>query len=302
MFVLNPDPYSLPCYRIGPFQTRDLTLNHKLPDSDLIDEYFDSRFKGKEYRYTYNGRTAIHYALGHYNLQPDDVVTILTTSGNFYISSCVTNEIEKYCKWSREILPETKLLFVNHEFGYPFENLSELKKSGLPVIEDCASSFFSEDDQNEIGNTGDFVIYSFPKMFPLQIGGLLVSNKPGLVGKENYLTEDELRHVRNVLSSQIGNRGKIIKRRNENYKLLRTKFDELGIQERFPLNEGVVPNVFMFSTEGKDIDLPELKKHYYAHGVQCSVFYGEETFFIPVHQSLSKEDIDYFVEVFKLMR
>ena len=93
MFVLNPDPYSLPCYRIGPFQTRDLAVNHTLPDSDLIDDYFRDRFLNKTYVYTENGRQAIHLALGYFNLKKEDVVTILTTSGNFYISGCVTKEV-----------------------------------------------------------------------------------------------------------------------------------------------------------------------------------------------------------------
>ncbi len=299
MYILNPDPYSLPCYRIGPFQTKDLAINHKLPDSDLIDDYFEERFKGKEFRYTHNGRAAIHAALRHYKLQRDDVVTILTTSGNFYISGCVTREIEKYCKWSREILPETRVLFVNHEFGYPYENLSDLEAYGLPIIEDCAGSFFSQDANNEIGNIGDFVIYSFPKMFTLQIGGLLVGNKPGIIDNKDYLRKDELRHVKNVLSSQINQRNDIIARRIENYKLLTEKFEKLGFSERFPLAEGSVPGVFMFKTQGHSIDLPELKKQYYAHGVQCSVFYGEEAFFIPTHQSLADEDLEYFVEVLK---
>jgi dTDP-4-amino-4,6-dideoxygalactose transaminase len=299
MYILNPDPYSLPCYRIGPFQTRDLANNHRLPDSDLIEDYFADRFKGKDYSYTYNGRTAIHEALGHYNLKPDDIVTILTTSGNFYVSSCVTHEIEKYCKWSREILPNTRLLLVNHEFGYPYENLGALREYNLPIIEDCAGSFFSHDVKNETGNIGDFIIYSFPKMFPLQIGGLLVSNKPGTIGNKEYISKDELRHVKNVLSSQISQHSEIIACRTENYKLLREKFGGLGFEERFPLVDDIVPGVFMFSSEGHELDLPELKKHYYAHGIQCSVFYGEKSFFIPVHQALKEEDIDYFVEVFR---
>lgn len=299
MYILNPDPYSLPCYRIGPFQTADLAHNHRLPDSDLIDDYFDSRFKEKEYWYTYNGRTAIHEALRYYNLQKDDVVTILTTSGNFYISGCVTSEIEKYCKWSREILPETRILFVNHEFGYPYHNLGALKDYGLPIIEDCAGSFFSQDVNNETGNIGDFVIYSFPKMFPLQIGGLLVNNRSESIENNEYLNKSELRHVKNVLSSQIDQKRDIIAKRIENYKLLREKFGELGFSERFSLKDGSIPGVFMFSTIGSGIDLPELKKYYYAHGVQCSVFYGEEAFFIPVHQALEEEDIEYFFEVFR---
>ena len=300
MFVINPDPYSLPCYRIGPFQTKDLSINHYLKDSDLIDEYFNSRFSDKDYIYTINGREAIHYALTYYQLKRDDVVTVLTTSNNFYISGCVTNEIEKYCRWSREILPDTKLIFVNHEFGYPFKNLKELKnKYNLPIIEDCAGSFFSEDDKNEIGNVGDFVIYSFPKMFPLQIGGLLVSNISDGISKDKELQGLTLRHIKNVLSKYITVKDQIIKVRLSNYKYLRSRFSELNLPERFDLKAGVIPGVFMFKTKDHKIELPELKKFYYSHGVQCSVFYGEEAFFIPVHQSLSEADLDYFFEICK---
>jgi len=297
MFVINPDPYSLPCYRIGPFQTRDLSINHCLPDSDLIDDYFKERFGNKDFIYTVNGRKAINIALGLCNLKKDDVVTILTTTENFYISGCVTKEIEKYCKWSRNILPETKVLLVNHEFGYPYNELQKLKDHKLPIIEDCAHSFFSRDTGDTIGNVGDFVIYSFPKMFSLQIGGLLVSNIPNKLGKKNHIGINELRHVKNVLSSQINSKEKIIRDRFSNYKYLRDKFESLGFTGRFQLDDGVVPGVFMFSTDGHMIDLPELKKYYYAHGVQCSVFYGENAFFIPVHQNLSEQDMQYFYEI-----
>jgi dTDP-4-amino-4,6-dideoxygalactose transaminase len=154
----------------------DIALNNKLPENNEIDNYFKERFKNQNFTYTLTGRLAIQKSLQHYNLQPNDVVTILTTSNNFYISGCVTAEIEKFCKWNREISDKTKLIFVNHEFGVPYENLEELKKYKLPIIEDCAHSFFSEDDKSEIGKVGDFAIYSFPKIFPIQIGGLLVSN------------------------------------------------------------------------------------------------------------------------------
>ena len=299
MFVLNPDQYSLPCYRIGPFQTRDLSINHCLPNSDLIDDYFKERFRDKDFIYTINGRKAINIALGLCNLKKDDVVTILTTTENFYISGCVTKEIENYCKWSRKLLPETKVIFVNHEFGYPYHELLKLKDYNLPIIEDCAHSFFSEDAAHTIGNVGDFVIYSFPKMFPLQIGGLLVSNIPNRLEKKDQLCADELRHVKNVISVQINAKDKIISTRISNYEYLLAKFKTLGFTGRYQLNEGVVPGVFMFKTDGHTLSLPELKKYYYAHGVQCSVFYGEEAFFIPVHQALSEQDMDYFYEIIK---
>ena len=299
MFITKPDPYLLPCYRISPFKTNDLVINHLLPDSDRIDDYFNERFKGRDYLYTENGRKAINLALQELELKKDDVVTILTTSGNFYISGCVTAEIEKFCKWSGDILPETKVLFVNHEFGFPYENIKELKKYGLPIIEDLANTFYSCESDGNTGNIGDYVIYSFPKIFPLQAGGLLVANDLTKVKTKYKIEGGLLRHIKNALSKYIDNGEQIIEKRLENYEYLKSKFSELGFPERFKVEKGVMPGVFMFKTEGSGIDLPDLKKHFYAHGIQCSVFYGEEAFFIPVHQALKKEDLDYFVEVMR---
>jgi len=297
MFVINPDPYSLPCYRIGPFRTHDLSINHCLPDSDLIDDYFNGRFVGKDFIYTENGRKAINIALSHFGLKKNDVVSIFTTSENFYISSCVTREIEKFCRWSRKIEPETKIIFVNHEFGYPYLNLQKLRDYRLPIIEDCAHSIFSHDKNKDIGHIGDFVIYSFPKIFPLQIGGLLLSNIPEKLEKRNQIGDERLRHIKNVLSYYINSKDEIIRARISNYRFLESKFRLLGFKGRFHLDPGIVPSVFLFKTDEHKLDLPELKKYYYAHGVQCSVFYGEEAFYIPVNQSLNEQDMFYFYEV-----
>jgi hypothetical protein len=300
MFILDPDPYSLPSYRIGPFRTADLSKNHCLPVSDLIEAYFNERFGDNSFIYTFNGRKAINIALSYYNLRKDDVVSILTTSGNYYISSCVTREIERFCRWNREIVPETKVIFINHEFGYPYKDLQKLTGLNLPVIEDCAASFFSNDKNCTIGRTGDFAIYSFPKMFPIQIGGLLVYNQKNIIlDKEHKLQDNLLRYIKNVLSHYIKIEKEIVKQRILNYFHLKSKFDTLNLPERFSMETGSIPGVFMFRTDNYQIDLPELKKHFWAHGVQCSVFYGEKAFFIPVHQALSEHDMDYFYEIMK---
>lgn len=300
MFIINPDQYSLPCYRIGPFRTCDLSTNHSLPDSDLVDDYLKLRFVTGNFMYTYNGREALHLALAYYNLKREDVVTIFTTSGNFYISGCVTAEIEKFCNWSREISSTTKVILVNHEFGYPYADLAELKsKFNLPIIEDCAHTFYSEDENNHIGKVGDFVIYSFPKMFPMQIGGLLVSNLTDGFNRNSILTTDMLRHIKNVLSEYINKKSEITSSRRSNYIYLREQFAQLGFNERFPLTEKLIPGVFLFTTNALSLNLSKLKQYYYDHGVQCSVFYGEDAFFIPVHQNLSDHDLYYFYEVMK---
>ena len=299
MFVLNPDPYLLPSYRVSPFTTSSISRNHKLNEDKSIDDYFHERFNGKQFEYSLNGRDAINLALSQYSLQKDDIVTILTTSENFYISGCVTNEIEKFCKWSRKVETDTKVIFVNHEFGYPYKNIRALKKLDIPIIEDCAHSFFSIDENNTIGTIGDFVIYSFPKMFPLQIGGLLVSNKNYKLSKSKLLGKSERQYIKNVLSHDIKNKEEIIEKRLQNYSYLSKEFENLGFKERFKLENGIVPGVFMFQKGTHQIELSELKKYLHEHGIQCSVFYGEETFFIPVHQALNECDLAYFVEVIK---
>jgi len=297
MIVLNPDPYLLPAYRISPFQTRDLSKNHLLQDNNLIDSYFQQRFMG-QYIYTENGREAIHIALSQLGLKKDDVVTILTTSGNFYISGCVTKEIEKFCTWSRKIQPETKVIFVNHEFGYAYNELEELKKLGLPIIEDCASSFYTKGKNKNVGNVGDYVIYSFPKMFPIQIGGLLINNTS--LGIQPSMDKKRLQYIKNVLSTYVAEENEIVARRWENYQYLKSEFLKLGFSERFDQQEGQVPSVFMFSSNLVKINLAKLKEFYFIHGVQCSVFYGEDAFFIPVHQRLEKEDLDYFIKIMEM--
>ena len=123
-FIINPTVEVTPTIRISPFIEKD--LNRLNVDIEIAKEYLRERFG--EYLLTIKARDAISLALSYYDLVHDDVVTILTTSGNYYISSCVTREIEKYCLWSREITERTKIIFINHEFGYPCERLNELKK------------------------------------------------------------------------------------------------------------------------------------------------------------------------------
>jgi hypothetical protein len=299
MFIINPDQYLLPCYRISPFRTKDISYNNDLPYANKIDEFFKEKFKTSKYYYCNNGREALNVALSHFNLNAEDIITILTTSGNFYISGCVTNEIEKFCKWNRKIEAKTKVILINHEFGYPYEGLEDLKKHDIPIIEDCAHTFFSTDKKNVIGQVGDFVIYSFPKMFPIQIGGLLLSNNSLKLKKQSEMKKETLQYIKNVLSHYILNKDNIICARLINYKLLKSKLEMFGFSERFELTEGIVPGVFMFRVNDTAVDLVALKKYFYAHGIQCSVFYGENAFFIPCHQNLNEGDIEYFSTILK---
>lgn len=292
-FVLNPDQYLIPNYLISPFTNNDLIKNTNIVKSQICKKYLDKRFSSKKYIYTNSGREAINIALNHFNLKPKDYVTIFTTSQNKYISSCVTNEIEKFCKWSRKIEKNTKIIFINHEFGYPYKEIKKIKKYNIPIIEDYAHSFFLKENSKI---ESDFAIYSLPKMFPIQIGGLLVSNQNlKIKSKVNKQTK---KYIESVLSKNLIIKNEIIKKRLENFKYLKSKLTKIGMKPFFPEIKNIVPGVFMFQILPK-INLNEFKEYMNSHGIQSSVFYGKNAYFIPIHQNLSTMDLNYFYEVIK---
>lgn len=297
MFLANPDPFLLPTYRISPFTTADVATNANLKNDDFADEYFNERFGKNNWSYTFNGREAIRLALRNYNLQPNDLVTILTTSENFYISSCVTKEIECVCRWNRELTPETKIIFVNHEFGYPHPQMEKLKATGLPIIEDCCTTFFSQDNAGKLGQYGDYSVYSFPKFFPVQIGGLLVANGNRSVKNSEELNAEQKQYIQNAMGFHLRNEKQLLEKRKQNFQYAQQLFSKSGFSTRFETTQNTVPSALLLKNNSQIQDLNALKNHLYAHGIQNSVFYGEEAFFLPVHQNLDKTDLDYFAFV-----
>ena len=237
-------------------------------------------------------RYTITVALEDLYLKKEDVVTILTTSGNFYVSGCVTKAIEAVCQWNREVTNDTKAILVIHEFGYPYKGLSDLKKYGLPIIEDCAYAFFSKDE--EIGTIGDYVIYSMPKAFNMQMGGVMISQNQ----IEDCVSQEEREYIVSSLSAQWQDRDAIIHQRIENHNYLAATLAPLGIQPFFELIDGVVPGVFMFRWRD-EFDYPVLKEFMQRNGVESSVFYGQHAFFIPTHQNLTEKELDYMVSLLR---
>lgn len=291
-FIMNPTIEVTPSIRISPFTENDLGMADF--DTKSATEYLKNRFNN--YCLTIKARDAIFLALSYYELKKDDVVTILTTSGNYYISSCVTKEIEKFCLWSRELSNKTKLIFVNHEFGYPLENLEEVKGYGLPIIEDYAHTFVSENEKRQTSKIGDFIIYSLPKYFPMQIGGILVAEQSKLNSLHYTISTDNCDYILGHLSLSIPSLEEISKKRLFNYAYLKNKLQHLGIVPFFPEKKNIVPGVFLFRWND-NINYDLLKEFMQANGVESSVFYGENAFFIPIHHKLEVAHLDYMISL-----
>jgi hypothetical protein len=292
-FVLKPDKYLLPAYRISPFNTEDIALHNKLPFSAEIDDYFQERFEGRRCLFCESGRAAVNLALQTLQLDAANTVTILTTTGNTYISKCVTTEIEKFCRWSRDWREDTRAILVNHEFGFGYEQLRELKRFQLPVIEDAAHSFASDNSEQSVSRVGLFTVYSFPKFFPIQLGGLLVCDET--IDVPEPVSLETKRYMQKILSFYIKRLVSTKEKRRQTFEYFSVKFKELGFSPRFHLTTHSIPGVFMFKSNGQ-VDLPAMKVFLTNHGIQCSVFYGENAFFLPLHERIETDDVDYFFE------
>lgn len=295
-FVINPEEFFRPSIRISPFNTDYIRKNKRINEHNIpTDETALTEHFGDNYILTSSGKEAIFLALKNYNLEKEDNVLIVTTTGNRYISSCVTKTIEKFCSWTRNYNERTKLIFVNHEFGYPLTDWKQIESYNLPIIEDRAYSFFSTDNVTT-GQKGDFVVYSLPKWFPMQMGGILQANSN--IELRNTLESETQRVLHKTLKYYLNEKNQLIEDRRRNYGYFSELFSEIECPPFFSEKENSVPGVFMFCNDA-EMNLPALKEFMQNNGVESSVFYGENAFYLPVHQNLSAEHIEFIFTLVK---
>ncbi len=174
-------------------------------------------------RFTPSGRAALDLVLEDLALRPEDDVLITNSSGQTWISACVTCIVFNYCRPSRVLTDRTRAIVVIHEYGYPHPGLAELlgvaRERGIPLIEDCAQSLDSRLDGRPLGSFGDAAIFSLPKVLPVAAGGVLVG------GPEGPDDEAAAEAYRGQLPALAG----YSCRRRENYAAVRERFAELPL-------------------------------------------------------------------------
>jgi len=86
--------------------------------------------------------------------------------------------------------------------------------------------------------------------------------------------------------------------RRANYRYLEGIFGEAGYVTRFKLEDSYVPGVFMFRVP-LGVSAQGVKEGLQKNGVEASVFYREDSVFVPVHHRLTAGVMDYFLAVVK---
>ena len=294
-YILNPFDFRTGSLYISPFETNDAFVNREIWQKSDEDSNPVVNIDGKQFSVTDSATKALELILREMKLNPDDEIWIVTTSGNSYISGCVTRTIELVCKWNREISGKTAAILINHEFGFLYKDVENLRSYGLPIIEDRAYSMFSAFTDSRKNFTGDYIIYSMAKMFPMQSGGLLFSDK-GII-TQNDLSDDAIKYYKACFYHYYSQKEEIMKKRLSIYKSLTEAFMLIGIKPRFNITQNEIPTAFLF--RAFNINLIKLKVFMQKQGIECSVFYGEDTFFIPCHQKMNHKHIDYIITLIK---
>ena len=294
--LMNP-PYYLPKIDLSAFDNSSML--QVAGDSVATLKELGEKFNNKPFTFFPSGKYTIYGVLKFIGLGHGDEIFITTTTGSPYISSCVTTAIEAVCGWSREVNARTKAIFVIHEFGFVHPEIEKIKETAkqkrIPLIEDCAYAWKS----GKAGQYGDYIIYSLPKFFPMQYGGILVGadiDDDSMWNTYKCLDIEKRNIVKEKLSAYVEKETEICRARINNYKYLEKLFAEEGYEPFFNLKENEVPGVFMLK-----LPRPELAKKISERcdyfGIECGAFHYNNAVFLPVHQNLGIPHLEYIFGV-----
>jgi len=295
--ALPPDPAAgiKANIRFSPFSYRSLDETAGLP-AEMVAARLGDHLQS-DYVLTDSGRHALGLILDQLGLGTGDLVTIVTTSGGTYVSRCVTETIEPRCAWSMERRPETRAILVIHEWGRPCEAIADWLDCGMPVIEDCAYAFAGRfADGSPVGSKGDFALFSLPKLFSVNFGGVAVSRS----GEIGYVMPTARQHyLLGRIGGELADLPALLAMRDEVWQDLRHLYGELGAEPFFAPAAGEQPAVFMFRHDPSRIPLADVRSAFEAHGVEASVFYGEDAFYVPCHHKVGPEARRYLAAIYE---
>ena len=257
-----------------------------------------SSFGKREAVLTSNGRAAMSALFARLDLRREDEVFVATTFDLPNVSSCVTCTIFNFCKPSRTLTPQTRAIFVIHEFGAPHpctpEWRRETQRRGIPLIEDCAHTIDSVSEEGwRAGAVGDWTIVTFPKIFPAYTGGMLVG--PGAAVAESARQQERAMAGARAACAWWPSHDEQMERRRGVYTELSRRSRELGRPPLFEMRPGITP--WMFPVPVADPE-PVLERAA-AAGVDCGLWHGSPLVVFPCHQFIDDEGIGRIIDTLK---
>ncbi|MFB6340652.1 DegT/DnrJ/EryC1/StrS family aminotransferase [Saccharicrinis sp. FJH62] len=243
-----------------------------------------------------------------------DPIQSLSIKYEFY---SINNNFKIDCEEieSRLKTKQYKALLIIHYFGFVHCNMQLVKticeKHNVVLIEDCAHSFNSYHRDRKLGDFGDFSFFSIHKFFALENGGYLKNNTNDCINEE---LENHDKIKSETLESVFkGKLNMISEIRVKNYNYLNEKLSSISeVEVLFPkIEDGIVPMNFPILLPENireklyfylmEIQIPTIALYYrliedikmeefaYSH------YLSQNILNLPIHQSISFDDIDFIV-------
>jgi|GEM_PF-7004037 hypothetical protein len=291
--ILHPDPYLAPVIHMSPFSGKlDMEIYPcEMSEHEIINFTSDALF-GEQLNglVTVNGREAIARTLEAIVTSPDFRISILTPSGSGYVSGCVTTEISKRCEYVYGEAADVDAYFMIHEFGRPMQPSAQVVNSGKPIIEDCAYACVTPDFRGGYGVVGDYIIYSLPKAFEMQYGGMLfIKDKSST---EVRRSSEPHPYLLSRLRLFIERLQQLNQQRLDVYHRMQSVAGNYGFEEVLAYDGKGLPHAFMVRMY-EDVDADRVKTYINRQGIESSFFYGGGAYFLPCHQNLTRAEIEY---------
>lgn len=285
--IILKKPELVPVIRLAPYRTSER------PPAEAKE--FD--WEKENATFAPRGAYALLALLKHLNLQPDDEVCIQKTFHTKYVSKCVTDQIEKVCKWTLATTTErTKVVLVIHEFGIPCHDVFVPSDRPVVLIEDCAWR------PGKVLKS-DYAIYSMSKCFPIQYGGAIEGvhipdEKMWEYGCLDYVKKQNFARDMAGLEFAEDHRRIMWQHYNELVKADGMTPEDSVLYEKMVQEGEWAPTVYLQKFESESI-ADAIVARLEEFGIQAGRYWGERVVFLPIHQEMTLKDVEYMFAVVK---
>jgi len=294
--IMKP-PELHPTLMLTPFDTGAMGTGIPSDAEALSRKALDEKCAGSEWtffpRAMYGVAALIRWMRKEGKIEDDGEVWITTTTDTHYVSSCVTTAIEDSAKWSRSLTKKTQVIFVIHEFGFPHPKRQELRKiadeRGIPLIEDCAYAWSTPGT----GETGDFVLYSLTKQFPVQFGGIVKGKKfsqEELWNDHSCSDANKESYALRMLAPWIYDQEHTLQKRRENYEWYQSIFGKN--RTLFGDANTIDPGAFVLKMSDEKT-MEQTSEFVRSFGIECGNYWQSSAIILPVHQRLASAHLEY---------
>lgn len=276
-FLNSDNQYCLPKITLEPIHTPDPLLLASKPESIITIPF--------EIRMWSSVREALKSIIN--NRIPNSEVSIATTTQSSYLTSCFENLFDKGIGRSKKSTNRWDIFAA--DFGY-----QNLEISSSAIIYDDAWSFDIDVANNFLHSGGMYYISSIPKIIGLPFGAIVLT-RDLTFQNDPALSDNILVKLDNYFSWFLLDYHKFAIKRKENYEILNQL---LGIEFYEFMNsyQTDFPGVGVFGVRRK-FDEIEFKSLLQKNGVRGTSFFGNNAIILPIHQNLSRIELEYIAEV-----